>query len=308
MVMISQEINSNHTPKNQSMVLTLQQQTSILQLMLAMFNTAPGAVNLTILGSQLQNGQSLASLAQSLSESALFFDKHYPTRLSPAEFAAAFVNDLIGNRASADDRDLLVDYITHQLIAGTTRDELIVELTSVLSSVPSSDITWGKASLYHNTHNVTKIVNYLLGNTFTLANKAVVVDHMLTQMATDKTFGEMIVWAIDTLAGVDHGNVVWGNAAVLFNNRTEVARYYSVHKAGAAIDRVTLQQILAKVTADSRTIAAAKAAVDNVLSNSNGFSDTDNSKDFQLDKVLKTKRRDSLSMPRGRTKPIELTI
>lgn len=67
-------------------------------------------MNLTILGSQLNNGQSLADLAQSLAQSALFFDKHYPAQLSHAEFAASFINDLIGSRASESNKNLLIDF------------------------------------------------------------------------------------------------------------------------------------------------------------------------------------------------------
>lgn len=124
------------------MTLTAQQQTSILQLILAMFNTSPGAVNLKILGSQLLNDQSLVNLAQSLAESALFFGKNYAA-LSPVEFAATFVDDLFGDRVSTSNKTLIFDFIANQMAAGATQGELISELTSVFSSVPSADPNWG---------------------------------------------------------------------------------------------------------------------------------------------------------------------
>ena len=180
-------------------------------------------------------------------------------------------------------------------------------MTSALSSVSFSDPNWGKASLHYTTHNASKIVNHLFDDTSLPANKSVVVDHMLTQISTGKTFGDMVVWAVDAVADVDHDNVVWGNAAVLLNNRTEVARYYSIDRAGIAIDYDALQKILAKVTIDARTIATAKAAIDHLLSDDNGFSGTTN-EDFRLDAVLRTKKRDMPFMPKGKTKMIELVI
>lgn len=305
--MIAQKIHATHTPENRRMVFTLQQQTSILQLMLAMFNTAPGASNLMFLSSLLQSGQSVTDLAQSLAESSLFFDRQYAAYLKPDEFAAKFVNDLTGDRVSIGDKNLVIDYITHRMIAGATQSELIAELLSTLSPIPVSNLNWGKAASHHNTRNATKVVTHLLGSTFTLANIAVVVDYMLAQMATGKTFGEMVVWAIDTVIGVDHGNVVWGKAAVLFNHRTEVSKYYSIDKAGTTIDRVALRQILAKVTVDAETVAAAKTAIDHLLSNGSGFSD-DAGDDFQFDKVLVVRKNNVLPMPRGTVKRAELMM
>jgi hypothetical protein len=305
--MIAQKIHTTHAPENQRMAFTLPQQTSILQLMLAMFNTAPGASNLMFLGSLLQNGQSLASLAQSLAESSLFFDRQYAAYLKPDEFAAKFVNDLAGDRVSIGDKNLVIDYMTHRMIVGATQSELIAELLSTLSPIPASNLNWGKAASHHNTRNATKVVTHLLGSTFTPANIAVVVDYMLAQMAAGKTFGEMVVWAIDTVIGVDHGNVVWGKAAVLFNHRTEVSKYYSIDKAGTTIDRAALRQILAKVTVDTGTVAAAKTAIDHLLSNGSGFSD-DAGDDFQFDKVLVVRKNNVLSMPRGTAKRVELMM
>ncbi len=288
------------------MTLTAQQQTSILQLILAMFNTSPGAVNLKILGSQLLNDQSLVNLAQSLAESALFFGKNYAA-LSPVEFAATFVDDLFGDRVSTSNRTLIFDFIANQMAAGATQGELILELTSVFSSVPSADPNWGAAALHYNTCNATKIVDYLLASTFTQADKAIVADHMVTQMAAGKTFGAMIVWAIITLDCADHGNLVWGNAAALFKNRIEVSKYYSIDKTSTAINPAALQQILSEITVDTRTVVTAKTAIDNILDVSNCSPESD-CKDFQLNNLLEIKESDFLSMPRRISLTMEFTF
>ncbi|MDE2388998.1 MAG: hypothetical protein KGN35_07975, partial [Betaproteobacteria bacterium] len=142
----------------------------------------------------------------------------------------------------------------------------------------------------------------LFENTFSAENKSVVADHMLTQISAGKTFGD-----IDTVAGVDHDNVVWGNAAMQLNNRTEVARYYSIDRAGSVINRETLQKILAKVTVDACTIVTAKAAIDNLLNDGSALSSHVN-EDFRLDEVLKMRKSNTPSMLQGKTKPAELVI
>ncbi|PTQ81575.1 hypothetical protein [Nitrosomonas ureae] len=274
------------------MPLLIKQQTSILQLILAMFNAPPGASNLNYLTVQLNKGQALESLAQSLAESILFFDKQYDTNLSPMDFSEALTKDLFGNRLSDKNKALIIDYMVNKISSGSSQVELIVEFISVLSSVSISDSHWGKAALHYNRHNVTKIIDYLLGDTFTAENKAVVIEFILTQMKAGKTFGAMIVWGIRTLVNVDHDNPVWGNAAKLFNHRVEVAKYHSIDKNAIVTDLVTLQQILSGVTANSATIMIAKAAIDTLQDNA--CMRIQHMKAFRLDEALKNEKQDSV--------------
>jgi len=273
------------------MPLLIKQQTSILQLILAMFNAPPGASNLNYLTVQLNNGQALESLAQSLAQTILFFDKQYDVNLSPIDFSAALTGDLFGNRLSHKNKALIIDYMVNKISAGSSQVELIVEFVSVLSSVSTSDSNWGEAALHYNRHNVTKFIDHLLGDTFTAENKAVVIEFILTQMKAGKTFGAMIVWGIRTLVNVDHDNPVWGNAAKLFNHRVEVAKYHSIDRNGVVTDLATLQQILSGVTANSETIMIAKAAIDTLQDNS--CTRIQHLNAFRLDEALKNKKQDS---------------
>lgn len=60
------------------MALTAQQQTALLQMTQAMFNAALGKVYLDALGSQLEAGNSIASIAQGLLGTELFLGKVTP--------------------------------------------------------------------------------------------------------------------------------------------------------------------------------------------------------------------------------------
>lgn len=268
------------------MALTESQQTSILQLTQAMFNATPGAVYLEALGSQITAGQSLADLAQSLAGNTLFFGKDYAIDLTPEAFSDAFINDLIGDNASADNKTLAIDYVVSRMTAGATQGEVISEVTNILSAFPATDPVWGAAALAYNTGNATKIIDNLVGDAATADDKAGAVDYILAQMASGQTFGQMVDWAIIALNGIDRTDPTWGNAAALFDNRIEVSRYYSVEKAGTASNLATLQQILTGITSDVATVATAKAAVDNLLSNpAFNLADLNGSNGFRLDGV-----------------------
>ncbi|MFU8790159.1 MAG: hypothetical protein ACNA7G_14105 [Methylobacter sp.] len=245
------------------MSLTNAQQTQLLQLTQALFGAAPGATYLSILGDSLNAGQTLANIAQTLTSATLFFGKNYAANLSPSQFASSFINDLVGNRASVADKAFAVTYITDKMAAGAGQADIITELTQILSSIPSDHPNWGVAAAHYNTGLATKIVDNLIGNSASAANKAAAIGYIVEQMAAGQSLGSLIDWAITVLDSVDHTDANWGSAASLFDNRTEVAKYYSVDKAGNALDLGTLQQVLKTVTADAGSVAAAKALFDN---------------------------------------------
>lgn len=269
-----------------------QHQTAILQLILAMFNASPGVDNLRILTSQLHGNQSLASLAQLLANSALFYGKNY-AHLNSEAFAHRFVDDLFGEQVSNANKMLVCDFIVNQSAAGVSQDQLITELVNALSSIPTSDHNWGQAAIQHNINGINKILDHLLADTFTLVNRNIVKDHMVMQIMGGETLGETIVWAIKTIENVDLDNIVWGSASKLFKNRLEVSKYYSVDMAGKSIDFISTQEIIAAVTEDSDTVIAAKAIIDSKLhSNSSSFT----SIDFQLYQTIKKINDNPLSM------------
>jgi len=277
-------------------------QIAILQLILVMFKASPGADNLKILASQLRTNQSLTNLAQRLANSALFLDNNYRD-LNSEVFAYRFVDNLFGDHVANANKMLICNFIVNQTAAGVPQDQLISEVTNALSAIPASDRNWGQAVIQHNINGINKILEYLLADTFTPNNRSIVKDHMIMQVASGKTLGETIIWAIDTVASVDLDNVVWGGAARLFRNRVEVSKYYSMDMAGTSIDFLTTQEILAAVSDDRETVLSAKAIIDSRLKNSaTSFTPID----FQLYQTIRKISDSPLSTTHKNSIPTEL--
>lgn len=277
-------------------------QIAILQLILVMFKASPGADNLKILTSQLRRNQSLTNLAQRLANSALFLDNNY-RNLNSEVFAYRFVDNLFGDHVANANKMLICDFIVNQTAAGVPQDQLISEVTNALSAIPASDRNWGQAVRQHNINGINKILEHLLADTFTPSNRSIVKDHMIMQIASGKTFGETIIWAIDTVASVDLDNIVWGSASRLFRNRVEVSKYYSMDMAGTSIDFLTTQEILAAVSDDRETVLSAKAIIDSRLKNSaTSFTPID----FQLYQTIRKISDSPLSKTHKNSIPTEL--
>lgn len=240
-----------------------EQQTKILQVTQTMFGATPGATYLQYFEDMLSANPSVADLAQSLSGTTAFYGKENYANLNSGEFASAFVNDLIGNHATASNKAWAMGYIVEKMATGTTQAGIISELTQALSSVGPSNPNWGNAATIYNNIIATKLVGNLVGNSVTDNAKSDIVRFMVDQMAAGQTTGKMVEWAIAALDGVPHSDPTWGSAATLFDNRIEVSKYFSVDKANAAIDLGTLQQAISGVTAEESSVAAAKALIDN---------------------------------------------
>ncbi|MFU8788569.1 MAG: Calx-beta domain-containing protein [Methylobacter sp.] len=246
------------------MAITSAQQTQLLQLVQAMLGTAPNTTLLAQLSESLSAGQTLADLAQTLAGSTLFFGKNYAARLSPLQFASNFINDLVGNRASAADKAWAVTYITDAMATGASQADLIAELTQALSSIAPDHPNWGNAARHYNTGIASKIIDNIADNSVSTADKANAVSYLLWQMASGLSLGNIIDHLITLVDSIDHNDPTWGATAVLFDNRTEVLQYYLIDKADTALNLDTLQQALKTVTANADSIAIAKALINDI--------------------------------------------
>jgi len=247
------------------MAITAEQQSAILKMTQAMFNATPGSDYLDSLTAEIESGVKIADLAQALSGTALFMNKDYSSSTNAADFADKFIQDLIGDSASESNKTIATDFIVARMNAGATQNQVIAEVTGILSGISHTDPTWGQAALHYDTTNVTKLVNNLLGNEVDAGSKSDAIDLLLSQMQNGATYGEMVVWAYTALDRIDHADPVWGDAAALLDNRMEVSNYYSVEKQGKSVNLDTLQKVLVDVTPDAASVETANKQIDELL-------------------------------------------
>lgn len=90
-------------------------------------------------------------------------------------------------------------------------------------------------------------------------NKAWAVSAIMNMLNAGANRGEVIHWAATALASVDRADSQWGAAAAQFNNKVEIASFYSVEQSGQATSLPVLQQVIAHVTPDSASVLLVKA-------------------------------------------------
>lgn len=131
-----------------TITLTTTQQYDIIRLMQAMFNAAPGAFNLQMLGEHLvSSGISMSELAKELEQSDLFKSPLlYPTSLTSQQFADKLVANMIGDTANAYNRASIASAVACFVDNGTSRGEIAWLLASLISTIPVTDSNWGKAA------------------------------------------------------------------------------------------------------------------------------------------------------------------
>lgn len=131
-----------------TITLTTAQQYDIIRLMQAMFNAAPGAFNLQVLGEHLvSSGISMSELAKELEQSDLFKSPLlYPPSLTSQQFADKLVTNMIGDTANAYNRASIASAVAYFVDNGTSRGEIAWLLASLISTIPVTDSNWGKAA------------------------------------------------------------------------------------------------------------------------------------------------------------------
>ncbi len=251
-----------------------------------MFNATPGAIYLQALNEEVLAGQSFADLAQAIVNSTSFFignNKYDPFTLGFGQGVvdwSSVIESMTGNHISTANKDWVIYYLNSRY--DISQYQLFTEISETLSSIAFSDPDWGKVAFFYHSRNAQKIVDNLLSDTVSATDKASIVDYMLAQIDSGKSMGEMIEWAITALDGIDHSDPVWGNAAMLFDNRIEVSRYYSVDKAINETEIPILIQILESVTIDPATVSLAKLVIDSQQESVKSLADLNGSNGFRL--------------------------
>ena len=131
------------------MAITASTRTEIIQLVVAMFNGAPGASVLSDLVTSLGNG-TVKQLAANLEKLAVF-NGIYPTFLTDQEFADRFLNNLVGTEVSSADKASFATTLVAKLAAGASRSSVIIDSISKLNSTASTDTAWiNGAAVFNN--------------------------------------------------------------------------------------------------------------------------------------------------------------
>jgi len=112
-----------------------------------------------------------------------------------------------------------------------------------------------------NGEYATKVVNNLLAEASTTA-KADAVTILTAELNGGMSRTAAMVAAINFVNSTVSTNTDYGTSAAAFDNKVEVATYYSVEKQLSASSLSALQNVVASVTSAAATVTAAKATAD----------------------------------------------
>ncbi|GAB2946777.1 beta strand repeat-containing protein [Aquaspirillum soli] len=114
-----------------------------------------------------------------------------------------------------------------------------------------------------NTQFANKYMSNLLGNTVSVANKEWAANWMAGQLNAGVSRADAVLTTLVTLLGISSSDPNWGLAVQQFNNRVDVAKYYTLTKNGNATDLASLQGTISSVGSDAASVTQAKTQIDN---------------------------------------------
>lgn len=126
------------------MAITVEQRTSIIELVVGMFGAAPGASVLSDLVSAYEGGQTLKQLAANLANTNEF-KGIFPTFLTNGEFATKVVNQLVGSEVVQTEKDAAIASLTASLNAGGSRSSVFVDAIAAVNAITSTNTAWANA-------------------------------------------------------------------------------------------------------------------------------------------------------------------
>lgn len=204
------------------MAITAETRTDIIEIVVGMFDAAPGASVLAELTASVDAGTSLRDLTVALANSTVF-QAAYPNFLTNEEFATNFLTSILGGNVTQEIMDEAVAIAVTELNGGMSR----------------ADLVW------------------------------LVIDFM------------------DTIAEDDEN---LGTAAAEFNNKVEVAEYYSVDLNLSASTLEELENVIGNVDATDASVTSAKAVADGTSTEGQTFNLTTG-----VDTILGTKNDDTIN-------------
>ncbi len=197
------------------------------------------------------SGTSMASVASALAahKSALRSAAAVPIYDQQMQALQLFVG-MFNNAAPGADN---LNQAT-QLLSGGMSTETLAEL---LASLPAFKNNF-YADTLSNLQFGTQFMDNLVGTAASAANKADIASQIASVLNSGyMNRGQVMNLVISRLSLVSSSDPNWGQAALQFNNRVNVAYYQAVTMAVASADLSLLQQ----VTYDSATVTAVEATI-----------------------------------------------
>ena len=134
------------------MAITAETRTDIIELVVGMFDAAPGASVLSELAVSVDAGLSLKDLAITLGNTSVFTDE-YPAFLTNAEFATKYLTNFLGGNpgeVTAENFALAEEAVVALLNSGKSRGEVVYDVVTAVSAVAETDTNFGTAAALLN--------------------------------------------------------------------------------------------------------------------------------------------------------------
>ncbi len=195
------------------MAINATQQQQILQLVQGMVNASPGIVYMGELATMVENNHyTIQQLANVLDDHS-YFNTLYSPFLTPEQFAAKLIDNLVGSAVAAADKAWAVTELASMVTGGMSRGDVVWAAVDGLSKA-TGDANWGNAATQFNNRvsvsqhytmnggnatDITTLQSVVTGvtndpATVTIANA--VADHLTTP-------GTHFTTSLSTAAGAD---------------------------------------------------------------------------------------------------------
>lgn len=206
------------------MAMTAAQQKDAYQFFIIAFGAAPGVVYMDQLNDAYAAGMTTKQIVNVYTTKPQF-TALYPNFLTNKEFATSLVNNVVKSSASAAAKAEAVADIEGALASGYSRGDVIFQVFSNLSKIPTTDAKWGNTVTLFN--NETAVAEYytetLLGNATDVTVLRAVVSGVTatTDVSTPAAIAAVIAGPAPAMASFTVGqDNIAGNAS---NNMFEAA-------------------------------------------------------------------------------------
>ncbi|MFA6901216.1 MAG: Ig-like domain-containing protein [Desulfurivibrionaceae bacterium] len=154
--------------------------------------------------------------------------------------------------------DIIIEYLT-------VTNASMTDLANTLARTSVFTSPFSYPSTITNSEFTEQFITNLVGDTVSSTTHNSVVSYIADFLdAGILTRGQVMLLVSNALATATN-SPEWAVAAAQFNNRVEVANYYSVDRAGEATDLGTLRAVTADVTETAASVTAGKAVLDSPI-------------------------------------------